>query len=201
MTLPTTLPGRARVLVVEDEALIALDLESRLVELGYEVVGIADNRDDAVDLCRRKNPNLVLMDISIRGDMDGIETARDLVEMRDVPVIFLTAYANDSTVERAAEVSPYGYLQKPFHDRTLTATIKVALARHMRDRRLGVLAHVVSSAPIGIVVVEVKAEEVAVQLRPPGLIDQRPASTAEHAKVPASEHREGILLGLREHRR
>lgn len=66
MTVSTTLPRHARVLVVEDEALIALDLESRLMELGYEVVGIADNRDDAVDLCRSKNPNLVLMDVSIK---------------------------------------------------------------------------------------------------------------------------------------
>ncbi len=152
-------PTRPRVMIVEDEALIALDLERRLSHLGFEVVGTADNRDEALELYRDTNPGLVLLDISIRGSADGIDTARAMSELGDTPVVFLTAYADDTTVARAAAVSPYGYLQKPFDDRTLAATIKVALARHTSDRELRVLAHVVSSASLGVLVSEVSGQE------------------------------------------
>ncbi len=154
-----TLPERAGILVVEDEAIIAMDLTRRLERLGYEIVGIADNRDGAVALVADKNLDLVLMDISIQGSVDGIETARELSRMSDVPVIFVTAYADNTTVERAAEVAPYGYLQKPFDDGTLATTIKIALTRHRRDQNLRVLRQAVSSAPVGIVVAQVKGDE------------------------------------------
>jgi hypothetical protein len=149
---------RRRFLVVEDEALIALDLERRLLRAGYDVVGIADNRDEAVELFREKQPDLVLMDIFIRGSVDGIETAKAMGELSDVPVVFLTAYADDDTVHRAAETSPYGYLLKPFDERTLFATITVALERHAVDTRLRLFGAAVTSATVGIMLVEAHDE-------------------------------------------
>jgi len=147
---------RRRVMVVEDEGLIALDIERRLTRGGYEVVGVTDNFDDAVKTFVETRPELVLMDIHIRGTVDGIETARTIGQLGDVPVVFLTAYADDDTIQRAAGISPYGYLLKPFDDRALWATITVALARHAVDTRLRVLDTAVSSASIGIVLVEVQ---------------------------------------------
>lgn len=148
-----------KVLIVEDEALIALDIERRVRRLGYAHAGTADNRDDAVALFKETNPDLVLMDISILGPVDGIDTARELSTLGDAPVIFITAFADDATVARAAEVSPFGYLQKPFDDRTLAVTVKVALARHSSSRANRVLSHIVSFASIGVLVVAVDGDE------------------------------------------
>ena len=97
---------RARVLIVEDEALIALNLEQRLLRVGHDVVGIADNHDDAIALFQQHAPDLVLMDISIFGSADGIETAHSMARLADVPVIFLTAYTDDQTVLRATAGAP-----------------------------------------------------------------------------------------------
>jgi two-component system cell cycle sensor histidine kinase/response regulator CckA len=150
---------RGRVLVVEDQALIGLDLERRLIRAGYDVVGIADNFDDAVELFKETLPDLVLMDIFIRGSIDGIETARAIGKISDVPVVFLTAYADDDTVRRAAETSPYGYLLKPFDERTLHATLAVALERYHADTRLRLLGAAVESATVGIVLVDARGDE------------------------------------------
>lgn len=148
----------ARVMIVEDEALIALDLERRLQRGGYEVVGVADQLDDAVALFRETRPDLVLMDIFIRPPGDGIETARTIGRIGDVPVVFLTAYADDDTLHRAAETSPYGYLLKPFDERTLFATITVALERHAADTRLRLLGSAVDSANVGILLMDVRGD-------------------------------------------
>jgi two-component system cell cycle sensor histidine kinase/response regulator CckA len=142
--------GRRKVLVVEDEALIALDLERRVTRMGFDVVGTADNRDEAVELFLETRPDLVLMDIFIRGPVDGVETARSIGQLGDVPVIFLTAFADSDTVGRAAAVSPYGYLLKPFDDNTLAATVRVALERHGADTQLRLLRAAVESAQVGI---------------------------------------------------
>jgi two-component system cell cycle sensor histidine kinase/response regulator CckA len=148
-----------RVMIVEDEALIALDLDRRLARLGYDVVGIADNHDDAVRLFAQTRPDIVLMDIFIQGDADGIQTAADVQGIADVPVVFLTAYADDDTTERASTVSPYGYLLKPFDERSLAVTMRVALQRHASDSRLRILEAAVSSADIGILLVRVDGSE------------------------------------------
>jgi signal transduction histidine kinase/CheY-like chemotaxis protein len=151
----------ARVLIVEDEALIALDIERRLERAGYTVVGVADNRDDALELFRTSAPDLVMMDIFIRPPADGVETARALASIGDVPVVFLTAYADDDTLRRAAETSPYGYLLKPFDERTLLATVTVALERHAADTHLRLLGSAVDAATVGIALVDVRRAPVA----------------------------------------
>jgi PAS domain S-box-containing protein len=147
------------VLIVEDEALIALDLERRVMRMGFDVVGTADNCAEAIEVFRATRPDLVLMDIFIRGPADGIQTARELGRFSDVPVIFITAFADSDTVGRAADVSPYGYLLKPFDDNTLAATVRVALERHAADTRLRLLSAAVESSHVGIELVALKGDE------------------------------------------
>ncbi|MDH4053332.1 MAG: response regulator [Rubrivivax sp.] len=121
--------ARTRVFIVEDEAVIAMDLRERLESIGYEVCGLAAQGEKAVPAIVEVRPDLVLMDIHLAGPMDGVEAARQLSELHPAPVVFLTAYADAQIVARVAEVSAYGYLVKPFEERELHATLQVALAR------------------------------------------------------------------------
>ena len=123
-------------LIVEDEAIVAMDLREQLLGLGYKVCGIASNADKAIALARQHRPDLVLMDIVIKGDRDGIATAEVIGRSLHIPVVFLTAYSDASTVERAAKTAPYGYLTKPFQTKELRAAIEVALYKAAIERRL-----------------------------------------------------------------
>jgi len=125
----------SRILVVEDEMVISLEITATLRRLGYEVVGQAITGADAVRLTDEVDPDLILMDIRLKGDMDGIEAASRIHERNDQPVIFLTAHSDDVTLERAIAVSPSGYLIKPFKDRELYSSIELALHKHdIRER-------------------------------------------------------------------
>jgi two-component system, cell cycle sensor histidine kinase and response regulator CckA len=126
----------ASILVVEDESIIALDIKTTLQALGFEVQAIASSGQEAIDKSRRLRPDLVLMDIHLRGEMDGVEAIQRIREELDVPVIYLTAYADPGTVQRARETEPYGYLLKPFEQRELQIVIEMALHRHEVQRRL-----------------------------------------------------------------
>jgi signal transduction histidine kinase len=123
----------ARVLVVEDEHLVALDIQLRLTRMGYVPV-VAFTGSEALARAAEEAFDLVLMDIRLKGAMDGIEAATAIRAAHDVPVIYLTAYADNPTVERARMTEPYGYLLKPFQDRELKATIQIALQRHASER-------------------------------------------------------------------
>lgn len=125
---------RARVLVVEDEGLIARDLGSRLKKAGYEVAGVVDSGEAALEHVSASAPDLVLMDIRLRGKMDGIEAARLVQERVDVPVIYLTAHTDRDTLERAKVTGPFGYLTKPIGQATLPVSIELALYRHKTER-------------------------------------------------------------------
>lgn len=135
---PAVKPRRdgARILVVEDEGIVALDLRQRLTRLGYTVPMPLANGLEVLGEVSREPPNLVLMDIHLLGDMDGIETAQQLSEKHDIPVVFITAYSEESTLTRARATRPYGYLLKPFSERELHATIQMALERHQHDNLL-----------------------------------------------------------------
>ncbi|MGB9604702.1 MAG: response regulator [Bryobacteraceae bacterium] len=122
-------------LVVEDEALVASHLECCLRDLGYEVA-CAGSGEEAIEEARRKVPHLALMDIRLAGALDGIETALELRWRFGVACVFLTAYADEATIERAKEAEPVGYLVKPFDERELRATLEVALRRISVERRL-----------------------------------------------------------------
>jgi DNA-binding NtrC family response regulator len=125
-----------RILIVEDEAIVALDLEERLRRLGYDVVGIVDSCADALASAAELRPDLVLMDIELRDDRDGISAAEQLRAELALPVVFLTAYADAATIDRAKRASPHGYVVKPFEERDLRATLEVALYRVGVDRVL-----------------------------------------------------------------
>ncbi|MEC5386612.1 EAL domain-containing protein [Uliginosibacterium sp. H3] len=120
----------ARIMVVEDERIVALDLKGGLESLGYDVVGISARGADAVERAGSLRPDLILMDINLEGPMDGTEAARLIREDYRLPIVFLTAYATEKTLERAEASIPYGYLLKPFELRELAATVRMALARH-----------------------------------------------------------------------
>jgi len=125
----------ARILVVEDEAIVAEDLRDLLEELRYEVAAVVPSGGEAIAKAVELRPDLVLMDIKLKGAMEGIEAAVKIREQTGPPVVFLTAFADERTLERAKTACPYGYLIKPFDQRTLRATIEVALNRYREERR------------------------------------------------------------------
>jgi signal transduction histidine kinase len=122
-----------RVLVVEDEHLVALDIQVRLTRMGF-VPTVCFTGGDAILKASEDHFDLVLMDIKLKGSMDGIEAAHSIHAIQDIPVIYLTAYADATTIERARQTEPYGYVLKPFNDRELKATIEIALQRHSSER-------------------------------------------------------------------
>ncbi len=126
----------ARILVVEDEAIIARDIASTLEDLGYEVTGTADSAPAALASIEAARPDLVLMDIRIRGEVDGIAAAEQIRFTHAIPVVFLTSHADETTVQRAKSTGAYGYVLKPFGDRDLRTAIEVAIEKHAIERKL-----------------------------------------------------------------
>lgn len=131
-----------RILIVEDESIVALDLQRRLIRLGYDVPRVAASHDQTLKAVSETCPHIVLMDINISGDIDGIDTAIKI----DLPVIFLTAYSEEKTLERAKVAKPYGYLVKPFSERELHATVQMALERHGVETRLKISENLLAVA-------------------------------------------------------
>jgi PAS domain S-box-containing protein/putative nucleotidyltransferase with HDIG domain len=124
------------ILVVEDERMVALDIERLVQNMGYTLAGSADTGEAAVDLAGKLRPSLVLMDIKLKGPMDGVEAARLIQEAWGIPIIYLTAYADETTLQRARLTGPFGYLIKPFEDRELRLTIEMALYKHRAEAAL-----------------------------------------------------------------
>jgi PAS domain S-box-containing protein len=122
-----------KLLIVEDEPIVALDLQQEVAEFGCEVVGVAESADEALMAVEDNMPDLALMDVRIVGSLDGIQTARLLRETYGIPTIFLTSYSDDTTTARAAREMPYGYLTKPFQSRELRATLEMALHKAKVD--------------------------------------------------------------------
>lgn len=125
-----------RVLIVEDEPIVSADLAMRLQYFGYMVVGTARNADRAMALVGRMRPDLVLMDIRLDGEQDGIETAAIIWRQFHLPVIFLTAFSEDATLQRAKIAEPFGYILKPFDDRELKTAVEMALFKHKQDEEV-----------------------------------------------------------------
>lgn len=138
-------------LVVEDERVVALDIQKSLVDLGYRVPATAATADQALKLAAEHRPDLVLMDIRIKGPRDGIETAAILRERFGIPVVFLTAYADAPTVERAKITEPYAYLLKPIKANELRSTIEIALYKHQNEQRFRAMFE---SAPTAMVMID-----------------------------------------------
>ncbi|MFB6271943.1 MAG: sigma 54-interacting transcriptional regulator [Salinibacter sp.] len=126
----------ARILIVEDEFAVAMELEDHLDALGYTVVDHVMTGTDAVERATETTPDLVLMDVHLDGPMDGVEAARRIRESRPLPIVFVTAYSDDETLQRATATTPYGYIVKPFNERELYAAVEVALETHALQRRV-----------------------------------------------------------------
>ena len=128
-----SVPHKPRVLIVEDELLIAEELGERLSRLGYLVIAAVDSADEGVAIAVRERPELVLMDIRLKGEKDGVQAAQEIRQQVDVPIVFLTAYSDRLTVDRAKGTDHDGFILKPFQRRELQSTIEVAMKR--RDLR------------------------------------------------------------------
>jgi PAS domain S-box-containing protein len=128
--------SKTNILIVEDEAIVAADLAGKLRQLGYEVAGIAAGGEEAVRLASRLRPHLVLMDIWLKGPMDGIQAADVIRHHQDVPVIYLTAHSDAATLARAKLTDPFGYILKPYEERELATHIEMALYKHETHRQL-----------------------------------------------------------------
>lgn len=124
---------KATILVVEDEGIVAQEIKSRLEKAGYSVCGVAHEGERAVADAEMMTPDLVLMDIRLKGDMDGIEAAGLIRERCNIPVVYLTAYTDSATLERAKVKEPFGYVVKPFETRSLMVSIEIALHRHRSE--------------------------------------------------------------------
>jgi len=133
MSLPVIKP---KVLVVEDELLVARDIEQQLSDLGYHPVAIATRGEDAVELVPTLRPDLILMDIQLAGSMDGIAAAQLIRNQYALPVVFLTAFTADEVLARAKLTEPFGYILKPFSERELRTVLAMALYKHQAEARL-----------------------------------------------------------------
>jgi signal transduction histidine kinase len=180
-----------RILVVEDEVIIARDIQTQLVEMGYVALGHAVSGEVAIALAGSLRPDLVLMDIQLAGSMDGIVAAQAIRDQFFIPVVFLTAFAADAIIARAKLTEPYGYILKPFSERELHTVIEMALYKHQAEAKLHASARQLRALSQRILEVqEVERRRVAMELHdevgqsltaikinlqlPPSLNDQTP---------------------------
>ena len=122
-----------KILIAEDEVIIAMDIQMRLEKAGYQVVASVDTGEEAVRQALETRPHLALMDIGLKGELDGIAAAGQIRQQLDIPVIYLTSYSDQSTLERAKLTDAYAYLLKPFEERTLLSTLEITLYKHKLD--------------------------------------------------------------------
>jgi len=125
-----------KILVVEDESIVAMDIKHRLEIMEYVVPAVVSSGERAVEEAGKHRPDLILMDIVLKGDIDGIEAYKQIKEVYDIPVVYLTAYSDEKTLNRAKTTTPYGYIIKPFEDRELKCAIEVALYKHKVEKKL-----------------------------------------------------------------
>lgn len=160
---------RARVLVVEDEGVVALALRRCLEGLGHEVTGCAATGEDAIRRAREAEPDIILMDIRLKGAMDGIQTAERILGTQKIPVIYLTAYSDEETLRRARCTDPYGYLLKPFDESAVRSAIEMTLHKavsqsSMRDA-LDRMSRILKGLPESVVAVDFKGTVTFVNAR------------------------------------
>jgi DNA-binding LytR/AlgR family response regulator len=125
--------SKINVLVVEDESIVSKDIQYSLKKLGYNVVGAAATGEKAIELAGEKNPDIILMDIMLKGDITGIEASAEIKEKYNIPIIFLTAYADENTLSKAKVTEPYAYIIKPFKEIDLHTSIEMALYKHGKE--------------------------------------------------------------------
>jgi len=125
---------KIKILIVEDESILALGLKKKLENLGYNVTDIAASGPETIEKVSQNKPDIIMMDIVLKGNMDGIETAAKLNKTESIPVIYLTAYADDEILKRAAVTEPYGYILKPYNENELKANIEMTIYRKKAEQ-------------------------------------------------------------------
>jgi adenylate cyclase len=128
--------SKVKIMIVEDESIIAIDIKITLQRLGYTVVSVVSSGEKAIENVEHSNPDIILMDISLSGEMDGIMAVEEIRKNRNIPVVYLTALTDEETLQRARVTEPFGYLLKPFDERSLHSTIEMALYKHKADIEL-----------------------------------------------------------------
>ncbi len=125
-----------KILIAEDEAIIASDIEKSLKKLNYQVVGIENSGENVIDAAKEKKPDLILMDIMLNGKINGIQAAQKIKEDLDIPIIYLTAFADEETIQSAKVTEPFGYILKPFDETNLNTSIQIAIYKHIANKKL-----------------------------------------------------------------
>ncbi|MFO0878267.1 MAG: response regulator [Gemmataceae bacterium] len=159
----------SRILIVEDEIIVARDLEAQVAALGYLPLGPVNSGEAAIALAEAHRPDLILMDIRLQGELDGVETAEVIHRQLGLPVVYLTAHTDDQTIRRARVTVPFGYIIKPFEERELRTVIEMALYKHQAERRLQAAArlHEVTLAGIADAVLSTDAAGMVALVNPP----------------------------------
>lgn len=127
--------GEIKILIVEDENIVALEIKKRLQKMGYIVPGVASTGKDAICMAEGLLPDLILMDIMLKGEIDGIDAAYEIHTKYNIPIIYLTAYSDEKTLQRAKITEPYGYILKPFGEDDLRTNIEIALYKHQNLKK------------------------------------------------------------------
>jgi DNA-binding response OmpR family regulator len=122
--------SKPRALIVEDEILIAEELKERLSVLGFSVIAAVDSAEEGIAIATRERPDVVLMDIRLKGEKDGVQATQEIHQQVDVPIVYLTAHSDRLTVDRARGTEYDGFILKPFRERELQSTIEIAMQRH-----------------------------------------------------------------------
>ncbi len=128
--------NKPSILIVEDENIVAKDIQNSLKKMGYSVTGMTNSGEQALQLIAESQPDLVLMDIMLKGAMSGVEAAAEIKNIFDIPVIYLTAYADEQTVNKAKETQPHGYIIKPFKEVDIHTAIELAMYKHGKDKEI-----------------------------------------------------------------
>ena len=128
--------AKANVLIVEDDRVVAKDIENSLKNLGFGVTAMVDSGEEALSVIKVRTPDLVLMDIVLKGEMSGIEAAGQIRSQFNIPVVYLTAYADEKILERAKITDPFGYIIKPFEEKEVNTAIEIALYKHKIEKKL-----------------------------------------------------------------
>jgi DNA-binding LytR/AlgR family response regulator len=125
--------SKANILVVEDESIVSKDIQLSLKKLGYNVVGSVNNGEKAIEMAIALEPDLILMDIMLKGEVNGVRATKRIQTKLNIPIVYLTAYADENTLERAKVTQPYGYIIKPFKEIDLQTSIEMALYKHKKE--------------------------------------------------------------------
>lgn len=129
---------KINILVVEDESIVSKDIQHSLQRFGYGISGACSNGEKAIELVQELQPDVVLMDINLKGNLTGIETAEIIKKEFDVPVVFLTAYSDDLTLTKAMIAEPFGYIIKPFKDMELHTNVELAVYKHQKEQEINI---------------------------------------------------------------